>query len=146
MGKFITPLEVRVLRGRQLTKRPSYLLTAPLEYQSDILGTTIVVPKDFVTDFSSIPLFPLFVAWGMLGDVAHYPSVIHDYLVRSKGKITNKEGIIYYYDKQTADDVFEEAMSHDNHILEYQVDDHKVPWAPRKVMYLAVRTQDFPTI
>ncbi len=66
-------------------------------YQSDLLGL-ITVPQGFFTDFASVPRFmPL--AYACLGDTAHEPAVIHDWLYYSA--IT---------DRSTADNVLLEAM------------------------------------
>ena len=40
----------------------------------------IVVPSEFVTDFASVPRWPL--AFMTCGDTGHYAAVIHDYIVR----------------------------------------------------------------
>jgi hypothetical protein len=67
-------------------------------YQSDLAGRAFTVPVGFYTDFASVPRFmPL--AYACLGDTAHEPAVVHDWL--------------YYAaltDRKTADDVLLEAM------------------------------------
>lgn len=132
MSRFSTPLEVRVLRSRTLVRRPLYLLTAPLTYDSDLVGR-IVVPAQFRTDFASIPILP--VLWGLFGDVAHYAAVVHDWIYHHAGQLPGKTHI----NRATADQVFEEAMALDVALPEAMVSDPAVPWAPRRVIYQAVR-------
>lgn len=68
----------------------------PFRYQSDIAGL-ITVPVGFYTDFASVPRLGL--VYSMLGDCAHQPAVIHDWLYYAA--IT---------DRATADNVLFEAM------------------------------------
>lgn len=68
----------------------------PFRYQSD-LGGLITVPDGFKTDFASVPRVP--VVYDVLGDVAHEPAVIHDYLYYSA-----------IFSKEMADDILLEAM------------------------------------
>lgn len=70
----------------------------PFRYQSDLLKELIVVPIDFYTDFASVPRFMPLV-YAALGDTAHEPAVIHDWLYYSA--IT---------DRATADAILLEAM------------------------------------
>ncbi len=50
-------------------------------YQSDIAGMLLTVPIGFFTDFASVPRIGIIYA--MLGDTAHEPAVIHDWLYYS---------------------------------------------------------------
>jgi hypothetical protein len=50
-------------------------------YQSDIAGL-LTVPVGFYTDFASVPRF-VPVLYSLLGDTAHEPAVIHDWLYYS---------------------------------------------------------------
>lgn len=50
----------------------------PFRYQSD-LGGLITVPVGFYTDFASVPRF-MPIAYACLGDTAHEPAVVHDWL------------------------------------------------------------------
>lgn len=51
----------------------------PFRYQSDLAGRMFTVPVDFYTDFASVPrLLP--IVYACLGDTAHEPAVIHDWL------------------------------------------------------------------
>jgi Protein of unknown function (DUF1353) len=67
-------------------------------YQSDLGGRTFTVPIGFYTDFASVPRFMPFV-YACLGDTAHEPAVIHDWLYYSA-----------LTDRPTADAIFLEAM------------------------------------
>ncbi len=50
----------------------------PFRYQSDVAGRTLTVPVGFYTDFASVPRIGIIYA--MLGDTAHEPAVVHDWL------------------------------------------------------------------
>jgi len=96
MSAFLTDLITRMSRpeGR---KRNTYWLTAPLVYQSEILGR-IEVPVGFQTDFASIPR----IAWRYIDPedpCIAYPSVIHDHLYSTQA-----------CSRETADQVLREAM------------------------------------
>lgn len=70
----------------------------PFVYQSDLIPEMITVPIGFYTDFASVPRFmPL--AYACLGDTAHEPAVVHDWLYYAA--ITTRE---------MADNIFLEAM------------------------------------
>lgn len=58
----------------------------PFRYQSDLAGL-LTVPVGFYTDFASVPRLGLIYA--MLGDRAHEPAVIHDWLYYSA--VTTRE-------------------------------------------------------
>lgn len=47
-------------------------------YQSDIAARQFTVPVGFYTDFASVPRIGIIYA--MLGDTAHEPAVVHDWL------------------------------------------------------------------
>jgi len=53
----------------------------PFRYQSDVAGQTFTVPVNFYTDFASVPRLGMIYA--LLGDTAHEPAVIHDWLYYS---------------------------------------------------------------
>jgi hypothetical protein len=73
MSKFITSLKVEDITDSV------WRLTAPLLYESDILGM-ITVPEGFYTDLASVPRIPLiYTLWG---GRSHHEAVIHDYLYR----------------------------------------------------------------
>lgn len=73
-AKFLTQLYAKHL-GKKW-----WQLTRPLIYYSEIAGLTIIAPKGFVTDFASVPRFP--VAYWLFGSKANAPAVIHDRLYR----------------------------------------------------------------
>lgn len=67
-------------------------------YESGIAGRQFTVPIGFYTDFASVPRFmPL--AYACLGDTAHEPAVIHDWLYYGA-----------FTDRKTADEILLEAM------------------------------------
>lgn len=65
-----------------------YVLYRPLTYACALLARDIVVPKDFKTDFASIPR----VMWRVLPKSGKYDSagVIHDFLYYT-GEVSRKE-------------------------------------------------------
>jgi hypothetical protein len=70
----------------------------PFRYDSDLAARRFTVPVGFYTDFASVPRFmPL--AYACLGDTAHEPAVVHDWLYYSA-----------LSDRPTADGVLLEAM------------------------------------
>jgi hypothetical protein len=79
MAKFITELEISLKPDSDKI----YILDFPLIYKSDVLGT-IKVPKEFYTDFASVPRVP--IAYMFFGDRAHREAVLHDYLYRLDSK------------------------------------------------------------
>ena len=68
------------LATEQLTDQV-FALTAPLVYESDLLGCTITVPEGFQSDGASVPRVP--IAYMFFGNRAHHEAVIHDALYRS---------------------------------------------------------------
>ena len=73
MSHFLTPLKLEEVGEDQ------WQLLDSLEYESDLLGHCITVPKGFTTDLESIPRW-LPLIYAMLYGIAHAASVIHDYL------------------------------------------------------------------
>jgi hypothetical protein len=94
-----------------------FKLHEDLIYYSELLGTDIIVPKGFETDFASVPRLPFI--YSLFGDRAHHESVIHDYLYRTLPHICTRE---------QADKVFLEAMT----IREKN-------WFIRESMFIGVR-------
>lgn len=73
MAHFLSPLDARAEGDDH------WRLLAPLRYQSDVPGVGLVeVPVNFLTDLASVPRLP-FVFW-LVGDRAHQPAVVHDWL------------------------------------------------------------------
>lgn len=98
MSKFLATLDTRLLVDSSNDGRGSWQLTAPLMYESDLLGRTVTVPAGFVTDFASVPRIP--VAWLLAGDCGHEAAVVHDWLYTS-----------HEVDRATADAVLQEALA-----------------------------------
>lgn len=91
MAKFLTDLVVECVTDDK------WRLTEPLVYESDITGTITVFPG-FETDFASVPRLP--IVYMLVGNKAHLPAVVHDYLYRYA-----------VVPRKTADEVFLEAMN-----------------------------------
>lgn len=87
----------------------------PFRYQSDLVKDVIVAPIGFYTDFASVPRIG--IVYAMLGDTAHEPAVIHDWLYYSA-----------LTDRATADKVLLEAMG----VI-------GLPWWRRWPIYAGVR-------
>lgn len=110
---FLNDLTVKEISDKR------WQLTEPLRYETRE-GEIIVVPKGFITDFASVPRIPL--AFFLVGDVAHKPAVIHDWLysaeIASKG----------YFTRCEADRILREAM-----------EDEGIWWWRRWLMWFGVR-------
>lgn len=92
MSAFLDPLVVQ-----EIDDSVFQVVDHPFRYQSDLAGP-ITVPVGFYTDFASVPrVMPL--AYACLGDTAHEPAVVHDWLYYAA--ITTRE---------VADNVLLEAM------------------------------------
>ena len=65
-------------------------------YVSDLVGV-IVVPKDFMTDFASVPRIPF--VFMLTGNTAHQAALVHDYLYTSNE-----------FSRKLSDEVFKEAI------------------------------------
>lgn len=93
MSRFLTSLDVRDEDEFAGTWR----LLAPLRYESDVIGRTVTVPADFITDFASVPRLPIiYLAQGGKGQKA---AVVHDWLYNSQE-----------VPREQADDVLREAL------------------------------------
>ena len=78
MAAFVTALEVECVDDTANSGRGIWRLTAPLVYQSDILGRQIVIEPGFLTDYASVPRVPF--AYWLFGDTSHRAAVVHDWL------------------------------------------------------------------
>ncbi len=107
-GRFITEIEIGI------TDDGRWRILSPLVYSSDEFGE-IVVPRWYVTEFSSVPRLPL--ALWLCGNAAHAAKTVHDYLY-SHGVVSRK----------VADRIFLDAM-----------DASGVPSWRRYPMFFAVR-------
>lgn len=75
MSQFLDPLNVT-----EISDSVFAICDHPFRYQSDLAGL-ITVPIGFYTDFASVPR--LGIVYAMLGDRAHEPAVVHDWLFYS---------------------------------------------------------------
>lgn len=73
MAKFLNPLIVK-----EISDSIFAVSEHPFRYESDIVKRTFTVPVGFYTDFASVPR--LGILYAALGDTAHEPAVIHDWL------------------------------------------------------------------
>jgi hypothetical protein len=108
MAKFLDPLIVEEISDS------IFQTTTIFRYQSDLIGL-ITVPPLFYTDFASVPR--LGIIYALLGDRAHEPAVVHDWLYFSA--ITTRK---------ISDDVLMEAMQVMN-----------LPWWQRYPIFWGVR-------
>lgn len=76
MGRFLTNLSTDEAPGHP----DEHVLTAPLVFDSDVLGARVTVPAGFPSDYASVPRVPVaFELFG--GDIGDDPAaVVHDYL------------------------------------------------------------------
>lgn len=110
MSRFIDPLNTT-----EISDSVFAIADHPFRYQSDLAGVIFTVPVGFFTDFASVPR--LGVVYALLGDRAHEPAVIHDWIYYSA--VTTRE---------VADDVLMEAMETLN-----------LPWWQRYPIWWGVR-------
>ncbi len=99
--RFLEPLILEYIDGHnfRLVDEFDYHTDVKLPFPPDNGKSIIHVPKDFVTDFASVPK----ALWNVLPPTGQYgkAAVIHDYLYRTPGQATRPE----------ADAVFLEAMT-----------------------------------
>jgi hypothetical protein len=74
MSKFLDALCVD-----EISDKVFAIAVHDFRYQSDLAHYTFTVPIGFFTDFSSVPRF-LPLVYACLGDTAHQPAVLHDWL------------------------------------------------------------------
>lgn len=97
-------------RGEQIGwagGRAVWQTLAPLRYRSVLLGTTVIVPVDFVTDLASVPRKPL--AYWIAGGRGTRPSVVHDHPYQC-GYWLLEDGRRLAVSKSLTDAVFREAL------------------------------------
>lgn len=75
MSEFLDPLTVTEIDDSTFA-----VAVRPFRYKSDLAGL-ITVPVGFYTDFASVPRLGLI--YSLLGNYAHQPAVIHDWLYYS---------------------------------------------------------------
>jgi hypothetical protein len=110
MSKFLDTLNVI-----EISDSVFQIADHPFRYQSDLATQIFTVPVGFYTDFASVPR--LGIVYALLGDRAHEPAVIHDWLYYCA--ITTRK---------MADDILMEAMEVIN-----------LPWYQRYPILLGVR-------
>ena len=81
----------------EMLDNDTWILHAPLIFESAVLGSIVSVPKGFTTDFASVPRLP--IVYLLTGDTAHKAAVVHDFLYMER-VVTRKQ----------ADQVLLEAM------------------------------------
>ena len=84
------------LRAELQPDRKTWRLLAPFSYLDPNHGL-VLVPAGFVTDFASVPRWPL--TFALLGQYGHAASVLHDYLYATGG-----------LSRSEADQVFRNAL------------------------------------
>ncbi len=119
MSGFLTPVDLRILRGQFREGRQLFMLLNEVRYESAVLGGVLVVPEGFITDLASVPRRPL--EWWLAGGRGNEAAVLHDWLYTAHtfdGKPVTRS---------QADAVLSEAIAVDE------------PEAPGWLMWLAVR-------
>lgn len=111
MSKFLTDLDTRLVDEFANIHQ----LLAPLIYDSDLLGL-VTVPKDWRTDFASVPRLPF--AFALLGDKGKKAATVHDFAYSGGISVT----------RELADELFAEALRAEGYGM-------ATVWA----MYLGVR-------
>lgn len=86
------------------------MLEHELSYASDHYGATITVPREFITDFASVPRLPF--AYLLAGGRAPGPAVVHDYLYQHPE----------WDDRELADTIFREALAVQQSALGYDAE------------------------
>lgn len=119
MNNFLGPLIVEHLDGKK------WRVVEGFTYRVGEANsrTLIRVPRDFITDFASMPLGVVFKSPGGKWDK---PAVVHD-LLYWRGTVEH-DGVQRKITRKEADDIFNEAM---------QV--AGVPWLSRQIIYAGVR-------
>lgn len=85
-------------------------LQADLVYESDVLGRSITVPREFRTDFASVPRMPF--AYLVAGGRAPGPATVHDWLYQHPE----------WDDRELADRIFREALGVQQPLLGYEAE------------------------
>lgn len=74
-SEFLDALDVRQIGWR--AGRPVWITLSPLRYRSALLDATVLVPAEFITDFASVPRWPL--AWWLAGGRGPRSATLHDF-------------------------------------------------------------------
>lgn len=99
---FTSELDTRLLDEFDNTHR----LLAALSFYSALLGTLIVAPAGFITDFASVPRIVL--AYLLFGGKGRRAAVIHDWLY--SGALVLVRGELRALTREECDAVFKEAL------------------------------------
>lgn len=91
--------------------RAVWTTLAPLPYHSDVLGETVVVPEEFITDLASVPRLP--IAWLVAGGRGSRSAVVHDFAYQF-GQWPRQDGEPSQTDRRLADAVFRESLAADD--------------------------------
>jgi len=114
MAKFIGMIDVIFTIGKN-----EGMTQSPFMFESDVLKSTVTVPKGFITDFASVPKRLHNIVGPSDTDIRE-AAVVHDYMY---SKLTS------VYTRKQADDALIEGMR----VL-------GAPWWKRSIVYAAVRT------
>ncbi len=98
MSEFITGDNLYVMTVSK--PKVGFVLTKPLVYKSDRLGTDVNVPSGFFTDFASIP--PIVRGFIPVNAKHRKAAVVHDFLIEAKSWA--------WLEQSTKDAVLLEAM------------------------------------
>lgn len=109
MSRFIAHLQLIQTDWKE--GRAVWRTLAPLPYHSDVLGETIVVPDDFITDLASVPRLP--IAWLVAGGRGSRSAVLHDFAYQF-GRWPLRNGEAATADRRLADTVFRESLAADD--------------------------------
>lgn len=94
MSRFLCDLDTRLVDEH----KDIHELREPLQYESDLLGFTVTVPKGFRTDFASVPR--IVFGYLLFGGKGKRAAVVHDWLYSGGVNVT----------RELADQVFREAL------------------------------------
>ena len=113
MSGFLDPCDVRVVSDDGA--HAQFMVLSPFRYECDLLGVTLEVPANTMTDGPSIPALGAALLGGLT--IGFRAAVLHDHLCRSRS-----------VPREWADKVFREALLSTG-----------VPEAQAESMYAAVR-------
>ena len=98
MSRFLTRLSLDLAdEDTSSDGRGTWIVRAPLVYQSDLAGIVITAPAGLITDLASVPRMPF--AYLLTGGIGHKAAVIHDCLYTT-----------HVVTRAVADGVFHEAL------------------------------------
>lgn len=108
MSKFLGQLQLAQTGWRQ--GRAVWETLTPLSYRSELLGKTIVIPSEFITDLASVPRAP--IAWLIAGGKGSRSAVLHDFAYQF-GEWSVQTGETVHVSRYLADAVFRESLAAD---------------------------------